>query len=177
MMMMTMVRMNTVSDRGCHSEMNILTATVMMMMVWLTTKMGDDDHHHRHATKTCWRTAAQFLLALMVKSLANKAYGVHVLPTLGPLMTSNMRDYDDDGDMHVLGAGARGVDDNQRKTRAINKQREKHMIGPIQSSRINPYQSPFIKNEFIIHHHPSSLLNISHHSSTFIINHIQHIHH
>ena len=117
MMMMTMVRMNTVSDRGCHSEMNILTATVMMMTVWLTTKMGDDDHHHRHATKTFWRTAAQFLFALMVKSLAKKTYGVHVLPTLGPLMTSKMLDYADDGDMHVLGAGARGVDEKEKESK------------------------------------------------------------
>ena len=125
MMMMTMVRMNTVSDRGCRSEMNILTATVMMMTVWLTTVMGDDDHHHRHAMKTCWRTAAQFLFALMVKSLAKKTYGVHVLTTLGPLMTSKMLDYADDGDMHVLGAGARGVDENQRKReRETNRERK-----------------------------------------------------
>ena len=121
--------MNTVSDRGCHSEMNILTATViMMMMVWLTTVTGDDDHHHRHARKTFWRTAAQFLFALMVKSLAKKTYGVHVLPTLGPLMTSKMLDYADDGDMHVLGAGARGVDEKR-----ANEQKHKNKYDPARS--------------------------------------------
>ena len=97
----------------------------MMMTVWLSTVTGDDDHHHHHAKKTFWRTAAQFLFALMVKSLAKKTYGVHVLPTLGPLMTSKMLDYADDGDMHVLGAGARGVDENQREQeRETNRERK-----------------------------------------------------
>jgi hypothetical protein len=82
-----------------------------------------------------------------------------------------MFNYDDDGDMRVMGAGARGVDENQRKTRERNKQREKDMSGQIQSSRINPYQSPFIKtnSSYIIIHHRCSTSVITHQHSSLII--------
>ena len=47
-----------------------------------------------------------------------------MLPALGSLTSNITLNYDNNGDMHVLGAGARGVDENQRKQeRETNRER------------------------------------------------------